>query len=268
MEDFLITIFLGWAGVHKFMKKKTGMGVLYLLTFGLFGIGWVMDIIIAAKKICSSKEFQQPIPTPTKRDESPTPKDNPDVKVSNVDMRKFNKYKNCFIAFDLETTGINANKDKIIEMSAIKFKDFIPCEAFSTLVNPQMHIPASASKVNHIYDKDVSDAPIESLCMKDFCEFIGSECLNGEVALVAHNASFDAKFLSLALNRCNIENSIVYLDTLRFARKAGLGLENYKLGTLSTHFGIEQHSAHRAEDDARVCGELFVKLLELRKANK
>ena len=55
MEDFLITIFLGWAGVHKFMKKKTGMGVLYLLTFGLFGIGWVMDIIVAAKKISKSK---------------------------------------------------------------------------------------------------------------------------------------------------------------------------------------------------------------------
>ena len=80
MEDFLITIFLGWAGVHKFMKKKTGMGVLYLLTFGLFGIGWVMDIIIAAKKISSSKEFQQPIPTPTKSDESHTSKDNSDVK--------------------------------------------------------------------------------------------------------------------------------------------------------------------------------------------
>lgn len=45
MGDLFITIFLGWAGVHKFIKKQTGMGILYLLTFGLFGIGWIIDIV-------------------------------------------------------------------------------------------------------------------------------------------------------------------------------------------------------------------------------
>lgn len=47
MTKFLITLFLGWAGVHKFMEKKTGIGVLYLFTFGLFGIGWIVDILKA-----------------------------------------------------------------------------------------------------------------------------------------------------------------------------------------------------------------------------
>ena len=47
MAIFFITLFLGWAGVHKFMEKKAGTGVLYLFTFGLFGIGWIIDILKA-----------------------------------------------------------------------------------------------------------------------------------------------------------------------------------------------------------------------------
>ena len=47
MVKFLITLFLGWAGVHKFAEKKTIMGIIYLFTFGLFGIGWIYDSIKA-----------------------------------------------------------------------------------------------------------------------------------------------------------------------------------------------------------------------------
>ena len=53
MGKFLVTLFLGWAGVHKFMEKKNKMGFVYLLTLGLFGIGWLIDIVIAATKINS-----------------------------------------------------------------------------------------------------------------------------------------------------------------------------------------------------------------------
>lgn len=269
MAKFLITLFLGWAGIHKFMEKKAGMGILYLFTFGLFGIGWLIDILVALTKISSNK-VPEPIVSTSFKPKTPSAPaaESPavTVKVSNINMKNYNKYKECFIAFDLETTGINANKDKIIEISAIIFRNFVPCETFSSLVNPEVPIPSSASKVNHIYDKDVAEAPVEGVCMKDFCNFIGSQGLNGEVALVAHNASFDSKFLSIALNRCCIANNIVYLDTLRFARKAELGVKNNKLGTLADYFGIEQYSAHRAEDDARVCGEIFIKLLQLRKS--
>lgn len=46
MANFIITLLFGWCGVHKFIQKKAGMGILYLLTFGLFGIGWIYDCII------------------------------------------------------------------------------------------------------------------------------------------------------------------------------------------------------------------------------
>lgn len=55
MSKFLITLFLGWAGVHKFMEKKTGMGILYLCTLGLFGIGWFIDILLSAIPLLKSQ---------------------------------------------------------------------------------------------------------------------------------------------------------------------------------------------------------------------
>lgn len=261
---FLLTLFGGPFGIHKFATGKKGMGILYLCTAGLYGIGWIIDIVVAFKNIFSSTITKAP-DSVTYESSSTNSTEKVVSNICNVNIKDFDKYKKCFIAFDLETTGLNAKNDRIIELSAVIFRDFVPCERFSSLINPQIPIPASASKINHIYDKDVLNAPLEKDCIKSFCEFIGKNCLNGKIALVAHNAPFDSKFLSIALNKCGIENKITYLDTLRIARNSNLGLTNNKLGTLAKHFKIEQHSAHRAEDDARVCGEIFVKLLQLQK---
>lgn len=56
MSYFLVTLFLGPFGIHKFMQKKYGLGFLYLFTGGLFGIGWLIDIIVAFKNLFTSKE--------------------------------------------------------------------------------------------------------------------------------------------------------------------------------------------------------------------
>jgi hypothetical protein len=55
MGKLLITLFLGWAGIHKFIEKKTVLGVVYFFTFGLFGIGWLIDVILAAKHLNNSQ---------------------------------------------------------------------------------------------------------------------------------------------------------------------------------------------------------------------
>lgn len=167
-----------------------------------------------------------------------------------------------FIAFDLETTGFSPLGDRIIEISAVRFRDFAPTDSFSTLVNPLCHIPESASKVNHIYDADVATSPKESEAVKQFCNFIGEDALKGNVVMVAHNALFDIKFLLHAFSRCYVEADISYQDTLHMSRQANLGTENNKLGTLAKYFNIPQEAAHRAEDDARVCGEIFIALLQ------
>lgn len=56
MIRFLVTLFLGWAGVHKFLDKKTGIGLLYLLTGGLFSIGWIFDTIKAFVEYCNTQK--------------------------------------------------------------------------------------------------------------------------------------------------------------------------------------------------------------------
>lgn len=56
MKNFLITLFLGWLGVHKFMKKKYILGILYLCTLGLFSIGWIIDTIIAFMQMVNGEQ--------------------------------------------------------------------------------------------------------------------------------------------------------------------------------------------------------------------
>lgn len=62
MVGLLIAIFLGWLGGYRFYKRQTGLGILYLLTFGIFGIGWIVDIISALKEMPSkAKPFTMQI---------------------------------------------------------------------------------------------------------------------------------------------------------------------------------------------------------------
>ena len=106
-----------------------------------------------------------------------------------------------FVAFDLETTGLNNQKDEIIEIGAVKFTvetkngKVVPklLGELETFVKPNMMIPAEASAVNHIYDSDVQDAPAVGDAIKKFTEFCGQSSI-----LLAHNANFDASFLRVA----------------------------------------------------------------------
>lgn len=56
MANLIVTILLGWAGVHKFLQKKPVWGFIYLFTFGLFGIGWLVDIVLAIKNLHNSQK--------------------------------------------------------------------------------------------------------------------------------------------------------------------------------------------------------------------
>lgn len=206
----------------------------------------------SSKELTSKKEA---LPTPRKTE--PTAQN---AYIFNIDY--IAECKDVFIAFDVETTGLSPYTDRIIELSAVRFENFSPCKTFSTLINPQRSIPPHASSVNHIYDKDVADAPMEAAAIQMFCNFIGEETLNGSIVLVAHNANFDIKFLLYALSRAGIDANLQFQDTLYMSQHASLDLPNHKLQTVAKHFGIAQTDAHRAADDARVCGEIFVRLLQ------
>lgn len=162
-----------------------------------------------------------------------------------------------FIAFDLETTGTVPGVDAIVEIGAVRFNNGVVDSVFSTLVNPNRPIPPGASRVNGIFDDMVAGKPtIESLldALADFC---------ADDILVAHNAPFDAQFLTSDIKKYETTAPKgLILDTLPIARKVFPGLPNYKLGTLVQHLKIDASDFHRAEQDATYCGRLFEQLVK------
>lgn len=162
-----------------------------------------------------------------------------------------------FIAFDLETTGIVAGIDQIVEIGAIKFVDGQVEAIFSTLVDPRKPIPPGASAVNKITNDMVAGKPlIETLLepLVEFCE---------DIPMVAHNANFDAQFLLADFKKYELPTPRgTILDTLAISKKVIPGLANYKLGTLIQHLKLPSGEFHRAEADANYAGQLFMELLK------
>ena len=161
-----------------------------------------------------------------------------------------------FTAFDFETTGLYPDKEKIIEIGAVKFNLNGDEYRFSGLINPGMRIPEAASAVNGIYDEMVADKPPEEDIIPGFLSFIEDS------VLVAHNIGFDASFLIKTVERLGIEApDLICLDTILFAKKYFPGLYSYSLENICRNIGIDIENAHRAEDDAAACRDLFLACL-------
>jgi DNA polymerase III subunit epsilon len=162
-----------------------------------------------------------------------------------------------FVAFDLETTGILAGVEQIVEIGAVRFIDGVPDMVFATLIDPGIPIPPGASRVNGISDDMVRGKPKITDVLDFFADFCGSDIL------VAHNAPFDFQFLAADIKKheSSAPRGIV-LDTCAIGRKVFPGLANYKLGTMVQHLQIPATQFHRAEEDASYCGQLFAHTLK------
>lgn len=162
-----------------------------------------------------------------------------------------------FIAFDLETTGVVPGVDQIVEIGAIRYFNGLPEATYSTLINPRRSIPPQASAVNGITDDMLVGKPFIEDLLTSFAEFCG------DFPVVAHNAPFDAQFLTADIKKYETEAPRgVILDTLPIARKVFPGLANYKLGTIVSHLKIESGVFHRAEEDASYCGQVLIAVLK------
>ncbi|MCB0152617.1 MAG: 3'-5' exonuclease, partial [Caldilineaceae bacterium] len=99
-----------------------------------------------------------------------------------------------YVALDLETTGLDQNRDAIIEIGAVKFSGDRVIDRFKTLVNPQRAIPRLITQITGIRDADVVDAPTIERVLPEVLAFVDSEVS----AVIAHNADFDLGFLRAA----------------------------------------------------------------------
>ncbi|MBO4729328.1 MAG: 3'-5' exonuclease [Spirochaetaceae bacterium] len=162
-----------------------------------------------------------------------------------------------FTAFDTETTGLNPEEEKILEIGAVSFDRLGIRARYNVLINPQRKILPEITRVNGIDDAMVSGKPVFAENAGHFLDFI-----KGSV-LIAHNAPFDLGFVNTELSRINLpplQNETA--DTLKLSRDMLPDLGKYNLQFLAKYFEINVVNAHRAEDDARVCMEVFLNLLD------
>lgn len=166
-----------------------------------------------------------------------------------------------FYSFDVETTGLNPITDRIIEVGCCEFVNLKPVKKFSTLVNAGKSIPFHVTKINNITNEMVNDAPLEDEVYYYFCSFI-KDVLEGNAIIVAHNANFDMNFLTNTLERLGFSGKLYFMDTLEISR-AYLKLSNHKQVTVAEYLNIPIGNAHRADDDALVCGKILTKIIDL-----
>lgn len=174
---------------------------------------------------------------------------------------KSKEYPNDYVVFDTETTGLEPEIDKIIEISAIKYINGEPADYFSKLINPLQKLDPFITKLTGIKDSDLLGKPTIDQVLPLFFDFIG------DFVLIAHNTPFDIKMIVCEAYRNNINtvnNKLV--DTIPLAKKmiSACEIKNYKLSTLKEYFGVNIKS-HRGMEDCKICNIIYQQYLKYSK---
>jgi len=159
-------------------------------------------------------------------------------------------HEDTLIALDLETTGVNAKSDHIIEVGAVKFQGGEQVDTLSLLVNPQRKLSSFIVGLTGITQSDVDSAPDWEDVKSEVADFIAG------VPIIGHNVGFDASFL----RSHGVKPDGLY-DTMSMAEIALPAGPEYSLGRLSQRFGFLHDNPHRALSDALATRDLFLHLL-------
>ncbi|MBE5745845.1 MAG: hypothetical protein E7359_00960 [Clostridiales bacterium] len=162
---------------------------------------------------------------------------------------------NEFVVFDLETTGLDYMTEKVTEIGAVKIKNGVITEVFSTFINPEKDIDFEITKLTGITNEMVKNAPKLENVIPDFYKFC-----NGAI-LVAQNIQFDFGFIDYYSRQINYVFDHEKNDTMILAKK-NMFLKNYKLKTIAESLNVPLINAHRAINDALATAKVFIKLVE------
>ena len=164
-----------------------------------------------------------------------------------------------FAVVDLETTGGSPATDRITEVGVVKVRGGEVTGTFHTLVNPRMSIPPMITALTGISDAMVADEEPIEVVLPCLLEFLG------DAVLVAHNASFDTRFLQAALQAHaypRLESSVVCTARLARVLLPRDEVPNVKLSTLARYLRAGTQPCHRAFTDAKATVDVLHALLE------
>lgn len=162
-----------------------------------------------------------------------------------------------FVVVDVETTGAKTPPARIIEIGAYRVARGRIVAEFETLVNPESYIPFYISQLTGITKAMVATAPVFSEVVQNWLGFVG------EAVIVAHNASFDVRFINYEIARLYPGRRMLNpsLCTVSLSRRVLPELSSHRLDALAEHFSIPILERHRAPSDARATAEAFLHML-------
>lgn len=159
---------------------------------------------------------------------------------------------NRYVAMDLESTGLDPARDRIIEIGLVKVESGQVIQTYQSLVRPHCRLPLKIKRLTGIEDDLLDDAPELSEILPDILGFIEGENILG------HNVSFDCRFLEFAAGD-RISGALY--DTLELSRIVLPGASGYRLAELCDVLGIELPVSHRALEDAMAAHALGAALI-------
>jgi len=162
-----------------------------------------------------------------------------------------------FSVVDTETTGLDINDARIINVAAVKVQNFKIIDFYNSFINPEMIIPPDSIKWHNITDEMVVDKPTVGEVLPDFINFVGNS------VVVGHHINFDIKMINKEMNNtfgCQMNND--WLDTmLLYSRAIAKKDDHYSLDHLLDIYNVTCNGRHTALGDALATAEVFTKMI-------
>ena len=174
-------------------------------------------------------------------------------------MVAFNFFPDTVVSFDVETTGLNPQKDEIIEIGAIRYHKGKEVNRFESLIKPKNPIPFFIAELTGITNDMVKDAPPLRKAIKNFIGWLGKD------TIIGWNVGFDINFLTNSVLKTmkwpsSLENN--YIDVMQWAKKLYPEMSHYKLDNMREKFDIKNTTSHRACADAEDAYKCYLKIGE------
>lgn len=161
-----------------------------------------------------------------------------------------------YIALDVETTGLNPARDKVLEIGAAKIRGGSVCETYSTLIDTGVPVPARIQELTGITDAMQKTGKKTEDAIREFVDFCGG------LPILGHNVQFDFGFLKQTAVNYGLVFEKEALDTLKIARKVLPDIPSRSLPAMCAHYQVDPGKSHRALDDAVAAHEILWKLWE------